>query len=112
MERASADVGFMFVAYNLRRLINIPGYDRIYRYLKMLIFHLMTFFNAITSILNHFLNPVNFSGHLNYNFYISANSFILKGIKQNNWLLLDKLPLGNSENELHINYVQIFLLPF
>jgi hypothetical protein len=25
MKRASADVGFMFIAYNLRRLINITG---------------------------------------------------------------------------------------
>jgi hypothetical protein len=29
MKRASADVGFIFIAYNLRRIINIVGIDQL-----------------------------------------------------------------------------------
>jgi hypothetical protein len=29
MKRASADVGFIFIAYNLRRIINIIGIDKL-----------------------------------------------------------------------------------
>jgi hypothetical protein len=29
MKRASADVGFIFIAYNLRRIINIIGIDQL-----------------------------------------------------------------------------------
>ena len=36
-ERASADVGLMFIAYNLRRIINILGKDILKQYLKMLL---------------------------------------------------------------------------
>jgi len=38
MERASADVGFMFTAYNLRRLINIIGQENFKEYLKKVLF--------------------------------------------------------------------------
>jgi transposase len=37
MNRASADVGLMFTAYNLRRIINIIGLDRLTKYLKVLV---------------------------------------------------------------------------
>jgi hypothetical protein len=33
-QRASADVGLMFVAYNIRRIMNILGKDEIEKYLK------------------------------------------------------------------------------
>jgi len=36
-ERASADVGFMFIAYNLRRIMNIVGKNALNKYLKVLI---------------------------------------------------------------------------
>ncbi len=36
MKRASADVGFMFIAYNLRRLINILGKNKLQKFLKEL----------------------------------------------------------------------------
>jgi transposase len=35
--RASADVGFMFIAYNLRRLMNILGHEELKKYLRILI---------------------------------------------------------------------------
>jgi transposase len=34
LERASADIGFMFIAYNLKRIINIMGSEAIKEYLK------------------------------------------------------------------------------
>lgn len=37
-ERASADVGFMFTAYNLRRIINIIGQENFKEYLKKVLF--------------------------------------------------------------------------
>ncbi len=36
-ERASADVGLMFVAYNIRRIMNILGKDELKKYLEVLI---------------------------------------------------------------------------
>jgi transposase len=37
MNRASADVGFMFISYNFRRIISILGKDRLMEYLRILI---------------------------------------------------------------------------
>jgi transposase len=36
INRASADVGFMFIAYNLRRIVNILGQDLLKEYLRIL----------------------------------------------------------------------------
>ncbi|MCJ7757165.1 MAG: IS1182 family transposase [Gillisia sp.] len=36
-QRASADVGFMFIAYNLRRIMNIVGINAIKKYLEVLV---------------------------------------------------------------------------
>ena len=36
-QRASADVGLMFVAYNIRRIMNILGKDELKKYLKELV---------------------------------------------------------------------------
>ena len=38
MKRASADVGFMFIAYNLRRIINLIDHDVLKKFLKELVF--------------------------------------------------------------------------
>ncbi|MCJ7449767.1 MAG: transposase, partial [Bacteroidales bacterium] len=37
IKRASVDVGFMFIAYNLRRVINILGADKLREYLRALV---------------------------------------------------------------------------
>ena len=37
MSRASADVGFMFIAYNLKRLLNLIGIDRLMQELNIII---------------------------------------------------------------------------
>ena len=53
-ERASADVGLMFTAYNLRRIINILGQDVFKKYLKMLVFLFLQLFGAKrTKFLKH-----------------------------------------------------------
>jgi transposase len=41
MKRASADVGLMVVAFNLRRLINIIGFDDLKKWLESLVFRLL-----------------------------------------------------------------------
>jgi hypothetical protein len=76
MERASSDISLMFVAYNLRRLINIPGFDLIKRYLMLLISFILTFFKAITSILRHFLLQGYLLESFDINFYYSAKCLI------------------------------------
>ena len=38
MSRASSDVGFMFIAYNLKRIGNILTRDRLKEYLRILVF--------------------------------------------------------------------------
>jgi transposase len=42
--RASADVGFMFTAYNLRRIINILGQEVFKKYLRMLVLFFLQIF--------------------------------------------------------------------
>jgi len=37
IERASSDVGFMFIAYNLRRIVNILTRDQLIEYLRILV---------------------------------------------------------------------------
>ena len=59
MDRASADVGLMFVAYNLRRLINILNKDVFKKYLKILaILFLKIFGNLRLKIIKY--NTLNF----------------------------------------------------
>jgi transposase len=57
MERAAADVGFMFIAYNLRRLMNILSEDKLKSYLRklaLLFLRKSGLSNSIKSILNAF----------------------------------------------------------
>ncbi len=49
-KRASADVGFMFIAYNMRRMMNILGQDIFKKFLKELVFLLFNFFFPVKSI--------------------------------------------------------------
>ncbi|MCJ7450017.1 MAG: IS1182 family transposase [Bacteroidales bacterium] len=43
INRASADVGFMFIAYNLRRILSILGKDLLSEYLRILVSLFLTF---------------------------------------------------------------------
>lgn len=47
MKRASADVGFMFIAYNLRRIMNILDKDALKKFLRELV---LSFFEIMSSI--------------------------------------------------------------
>jgi hypothetical protein len=47
MERASADVGLMFTAYNLRRLINIIGQENFKEYLKKVLFAVFSSYKSL-----------------------------------------------------------------
>jgi len=49
LHRASADVGFMMTAYNLRRLINIIGIESFKEYLKGILNLFLVFFDKIGS---------------------------------------------------------------
>ena len=46
-QRASADVGFMFIAYNLRRIINIVGINAIKKYLEVLVLSVSRIYHTI-----------------------------------------------------------------
>jgi hypothetical protein len=54
MDRASSDVGFMFIAYNLRRIINILGQNLLREYLRIL---LRPFF-VVWDHIQRFLSPL------------------------------------------------------
>jgi len=52
MERAESDVGLMFTAYNLRRIINILGVDMLKKYLKSVLSNASYIFWLFMLILN------------------------------------------------------------
>jgi transposase len=58
MNRASSDVGFMFIAYNLRRIISILGKEKLSEYLRILVSIILTvsaFFRRKTSRLEDYV---------------------------------------------------------
>lgn len=52
-KRASADIGLMVVAFNLRRLINIIGFDVLKEWLKSLVFRFFELFYNFSRIITH-----------------------------------------------------------
>lgn len=52
ISRASADVGFMFIAYNLRRIINILGAVKLREYLQSLVLVFLTIILRIRPEIN------------------------------------------------------------
>ena len=69
-QRAEADVGLMFVAYNLRRLINILGKDIFKEYLRVLVFSFSSVFLRTWAILSHFKESV-FATNISRHFFES-----------------------------------------
>ena len=57
-ERASSDVGFMFIAYNLRRINNILTRDRLKEYLRILLSMFLTIFDHIMDHLMQFSDQI------------------------------------------------------
>ena len=77
LHRASADIGFMMLAYNLRRLINIIGKEGFRKYLNALctLFALFySFFKPIKSILRMSKSQTRFLGDI---FYLPVNRLYL-----------------------------------
>jgi len=72
-QRAEADVGLMFVAYNLRRIINILGKEAFKEYFRTLACSLLLIFGHIraiikrfkTSVLDSNIYPLCFDHHVN-----------------------------------------------
>src|ERR1035437_10192759 len=60
MERASSDVGFIFIAYNLRRIGNILTRDRLKKYLRIL----LSLFSSISDLIRDHLTHT--SWHIYY----------------------------------------------
>jgi transposase len=57
-ERAEADVGLMFVAYNLRRIFNILDKNELKEYLKILIACFLMIISLISAKIKRFTKPV------------------------------------------------------
>jgi transposase len=57
MQRASADVGLMFTAYNLRRIINIIGQHNLKEYLKKVFFAVFSAHKSLLRIIMKLLSP-------------------------------------------------------
>ena len=73
-QRANADVGFMFIAYNLRRIINIVGFDKLIKYLKMLLTYFFTKKHHIQGKIIGFKSFLNFRFISNSVSIVSVNS--------------------------------------
>lgn len=54
MERAASDVGFMFVAYNLRRILNLIDPKVFSKYLRTLCLAILTKIDSLRGLLTHF----------------------------------------------------------
>ncbi len=65
--RASSDVGLIFTAYNLRRLINIIGISKLGAYLKEALLYFLTILHALRPKSSN-SKPLNISG----NFFLST----------------------------------------
>jgi transposase len=76
IERASADVGLMFVAYNLRRIINILGQEVFKKYLSILASFILTFVTTIRAKIKHFIFHFYIAKFPKKIFFISFNRII------------------------------------
>lgn len=74
--RASADVGFMFIAYNIRRIINILGQDVFKKYLKMLVLLFLKIFGLLRFNILNFKKGNFLHKYSQINFVHSLNCFI------------------------------------
>ena len=68
-ERASADVGLIFIAYNIRRIMNILGKDKLKKYLEVLILLSLSIYRQIRAKLSQF-NVSMFFDKIFTDFYV------------------------------------------
>lgn len=76
--RASADVGFMFIAYNLRRIMNILGQDVFKNYLKMLVLYFLKIFALFWLNMLNFKRGIFYNKYLSYYYKLSLECFIFE----------------------------------
>lgn len=69
-ERATADVGLMFIAYNLRRLITILGEKSLRDYLQLLIFSFLSIFSKLIEVFSCF-KPFFIASKIKWPFYVT-----------------------------------------
>jgi hypothetical protein len=76
-KRAEADVGLMFAAYNLRRIINILGKEALKEYLRILVFSFSIAIDQIRTPISRF-KAFAFINKINRHFMVlSVNGLIL-----------------------------------
>ena len=79
MARASADVGFIFIAYNIRRIINIVGVEKLMTFLRIFWLYILDQIalikplNNVGSHLRNYSNKVK--KHLKFQLSSSTNSY-------------------------------------
>jgi hypothetical protein len=81
-KRASADVGFMMTAYNLRRIINILGLDSFRRYLENRNDLFFSKTGVFERILAHMLVYLGKMEYWNPSFILPANRLYLTNISE------------------------------
>jgi hypothetical protein len=77
-----AEAGFMFTAYNLRRLINIIGYNAFCNHLNIIILCLSSFFRGSEEQIRDFLLPEHAGVSHVFDRYNFKNWFIFEKIWQ------------------------------
>ncbi|MEA3357463.1 MAG: transposase, partial [Patescibacteria group bacterium] len=75
-ERASADVGLMFVAYNIRRIINIIGKNELKKYLEVLILSVLTIYRQKWARLSRFNVCIFYDKIFTHYFKVPLNKLI------------------------------------
>jgi transposase len=75
-QRASADAGFMFIAYNIKRIMNILGQDVFKKYLMMLVLKILLLFDLIKPEILKYKQGLLFRKYSQINFAPSLNRFI------------------------------------
>ena len=75
-KRASADVGLMFVAYNIRRIINIIGKDEFKKYLEVLVLFVLSIYRQIWAGISQFNKGKFYYKIFTYYFKVRLNRLI------------------------------------
>jgi len=76
-ERASADVGLMFIAYNIRRIMNILGKDKLKKYLvEVLIFVFLAIYRQIRAKFSQFNVGIFFNNIFAHYYYARLNRLV------------------------------------
>jgi len=77
LHRASADVGFMMVAYNLRRIINILGFEVLKNYMEDILTNVFKIYGQIWLKIKLFKNLKFYTININFENINSYNKLIL-----------------------------------